>query len=192
MQTITRASVLLASAALASLALIVAGCGGDSEGPGIAQVGTSSTTTEPSADSETEDEGNPAAFSACMRKNGVPEFPDPNPEGGIRLRAGPGTGIDPESAEFKAAEKACRKLLPRGGEEASPAQQAQARERMLAFSACMRKNGVPNFPDPEFDGGAVRLRLPRGFEANSPQFKDAEKACQDLLPGVARGQRQLP
>ncbi|WP_217919877.1 hypothetical protein [Actinomadura sp. BRA 177] len=54
------------------------------------------------------------AFSKCMRDHGVSEFPDPKPDGTMLLKAGPGTGIDPESTEFKAAQKACGKLQPGG------------------------------------------------------------------------------
>lgn len=52
-------------------------------------------------------------YSKCMRDNGVPEFPDPDPEtGGIMLRAGPDSGLDPNDPTFKAAEKTCEKLRP--------------------------------------------------------------------------------
>ncbi|MEJ3747958.1 hypothetical protein WEI85_32295 [Actinomycetes bacterium KLBMP 9797] len=53
-------------------------------------------------------------YSKCMRDNGVAGFPDPDPEtGGIMLRGGPGSGLDPESAEFKAAQTKCESLRPR-------------------------------------------------------------------------------
>ncbi|MFB4311501.1 hypothetical protein [Actinomadura sp. GTD37] len=55
------------------------------------------------------------AFSKCMRDHGVAKFPDPKPDGRMLLKAGPGTGLNPESAEFKAAQKACDKLAPGGG-----------------------------------------------------------------------------
>lgn len=54
------------------------------------------------------------AFSKCMRDHGIGEFPDPKPDGSMLLKAGPGTGIDPESTEFKAAQKACDGLQPGG------------------------------------------------------------------------------
>jgi hypothetical protein len=54
-------------------------------------------------------------FSACMRSHGVPKFPDPDSNGGMQLRAGPGTGIDPSSPQFQAAQKACQALQPGGG-----------------------------------------------------------------------------
>lgn len=51
-------------------------------------------------------------FVGCMRENGVASFPDPQPDGRILINRG--AGVDPESAEFKAAEETCRKLLPGG------------------------------------------------------------------------------
>lgn len=49
-------------------------------------------------------------LSQCMRASGVPNFPDPEPGGGIRLNAG--KGLDPESASFQAAQKACAQFTP--------------------------------------------------------------------------------
>jgi hypothetical protein len=52
----------------------------------------------------------------------------------------------------------------------------------LAFSNCMRTNGMPNFPDPQhFVGGNVKLTLHQ-FGASSPQFQAAINACNYLLP----------
>lgn len=56
------------------------------------------------------------AMSRCMRSHGVPNFPDPTfqsgPGGavgvGIRLN---GSGIDPNSPSFQAAQKACASLF---------------------------------------------------------------------------------
>jgi hypothetical protein len=44
----------------------------------------------------------------CMRENGVPDFPDPDPStGGISIKAGKGGSLDPESQTFKNAQKKC-------------------------------------------------------------------------------------
>ncbi|HEX6674884.1 MAG TPA: hypothetical protein VF486_07645 [Actinomycetes bacterium] len=51
-------------------------------------------------------------YSQCMRQHGVPKFPDPQPNGGLLLRKG--SGVDPSSPTFKAADKTCQQLLPRG------------------------------------------------------------------------------
>jgi hypothetical protein len=54
-------------------------------------------------------------FSACMRAHGI-NLPDPQFNGnGATLRVGPDAGIDPNSAEYQAAQKACEKNLPNGG-----------------------------------------------------------------------------
>jgi hypothetical protein len=60
--------------------------------------------------------GQTLKFSACMRAHGLPGFRDPTVEhnGDIHL-GGPGSGIDHNSPRFRAAQQACRNLLPGGG-----------------------------------------------------------------------------
>lgn len=48
------------------------------------------------------------AYADCMREQGITDFPDPTADG-IDLT---GTGIDPDTEEFKAAHQACEALLP--------------------------------------------------------------------------------
>ncbi|TDB89766.1 hypothetical protein E1264_07160 [Actinomadura sp. KC216] len=60
------------------------------------------------------------AYAKCMRDNGVSKFPDPKPDGSMLLKAGKGTGIDPQSPEFKDAQKACAKFQPERGRKAPP------------------------------------------------------------------------
>ena len=54
------------------------------------------------------------AMSRCMRSHGVPNFPDPQfgsgPDGGIGVRLG-GSGINPSSPAFQAAQKACGSIF---------------------------------------------------------------------------------
>jgi hypothetical protein len=53
-----------------------------------------------------------AAFAACMRANGVPNFPDPNGQSG---QLGPNSAIAPTSAAFQAAINGpCLSLAPPG------------------------------------------------------------------------------
>lgn len=53
---------------------------------------------------------------------------------------------------------------------------------LLAFSQCMRSNGMPNFPDPQhFAGGHVKLTIQQ-VAAGSPHFQTAMRACNHLLP----------
>jgi len=52
-------------------------------------------------------------FVDCMRKHGVPNMPDPQSNGEMRI-----TGINPESPQFQSAMQTCRSLLPSGGSSA--------------------------------------------------------------------------
>jgi hypothetical protein len=53
------------------------------------------------------------ANARCMREHGI-DFPDPtfDPNGGARIKLG--KGLNPESAKFQAAQKACEKTMPNG------------------------------------------------------------------------------
>jgi hypothetical protein len=188
---------------VAIVAFLAAGCGGGGKAPSVASLppshgGTTTTQSAPSASSS----GAPSPgqhagvamkvpnladgekFSACMRSHGVPNFPDPNAQGVIQF--GSSNGIDPSSPKFQAAQQACRKVLPNGGQP-SPAQIAKAQKAALAFSACMRSHGVKDFPDPTFSGGGVQLRIGgkpgSDLDPSSPIFQKAQTACQGDLPG---------
>jgi len=51
----------------------------------------------------------------------------------------------------------------------------------VAYSACMRSHGVPNYPDPDSGG-----QLPKGdaqqFGVSDPQYQAAQQACEPVLP----------
>jgi hypothetical protein len=181
--------LLAAAPALAAVSLLAAGCGGDPSAAGVANLGattTSSSSSSSSGDGTKASTG--AAFSSCMRSHGVHGFPDPSSGGNLTI--GPSSGIDPNSATFKNAQKACQHLL--NIKPPSAAQQAQMQEQGLKFAACMRAHGVPKFPDPQFSPGTAQLRLDRqsGIDPNSPIFQAAQKTCQKLMPGSKNSPRQ--
>jgi hypothetical protein len=159
-------------------ALLAAGCGDDSA-EGDSDAGGSTATSGSGSDDQA------VQYSECMRENGVPNFPDPE-NGRLTLRAGPDSGIDPNSPEFQAAQEACQDLAPQGGPGGGAAN-PQLEEQVLEYAKCMRENGVPDFPDPQVSGGGVRMQLPQGVDANSPQFQQAQQACQDMLAGLGGG-----
>jgi hypothetical protein len=103
----------------------------------------------------------PIALSRCMRANGLSNFPDPTMgsggegfPGGIIQSIGGGLtadGITFNGPALSRAERACsRYLTPKGP---PPQLSASRRRELLAFAACMRSHGVPNFPDPPLSGG---------------------------------------
>lgn len=192
---------LIAFLVLAAVSVLAAGCGGGSPSAAVANIGSSTTTTTSSAQAgspgssgtsgATGGGGNltmqmkdGAKFAACMRSHGVPNFPDPGSGGSVTINQS--LGIDPDSPKFKAAQAACQKLLPRG-KEPTAQEQAKAQQQMLAFSACMRSHGVPDFPDPTFSNGRGTMKIAGGqgsdLDPSSPKFKAAQEACKDKLPG---------
>jgi hypothetical protein len=87
-------------------------------------------------------------FAACVRANGVREFPDPDASGGLTIDGVlNGSSLDPNSPAWKAAMGACKDLEPPGftGDHEVSAEEQEAR---LEFARCMRENGVNDFPDP--------------------------------------------
>jgi hypothetical protein len=53
-------------------------------------------------------------FAKCMRDHGISDFPDPEANGEIGIQIEPGTDLDPNNPQFKAAAHACQSLLPAG------------------------------------------------------------------------------
>jgi hypothetical protein len=166
------------------LSLLVSGCGGSS-GPGVAQAPKSSRSSSSATGGS--GKGDPAAYSACMRKHGVPNFPDPDSQGRLKITSGRSangqkTGVDVNSPRFRAAQQACQTLQPNGGR---PSRQEQEKEQqaMLKFSQCMRSHGVPHYPDPKFSpGGGTQMTIGKDVNPNSPQFNAAQQACKKLVP----------
>ncbi len=127
------------------------------------------------------------AFSECMRSHGVPNFPDPA-EGNLNLN---GTGINPSSPSFEAAQATCNKLQPDNGSSSIPPASKQQKEQLLAMSECMRSHRVPDFPDPttkpptstqgySIERGVASnlfLLVPNTIKVNSPAFQQAANAC---------------
>lgn len=160
-----RLGLVTAVATLAALTLLVAACGSSSGKQ------TATAAAPPSA---------ALKYAQCMRANGVPNFPDPDANGGFggiqrKLAGDPG---------FQAAQQACRGLAPGGVHQSSaPGFVAQLR----TFAQCMRKNGLPQFPDPDANRG-----FPPGteqFQAD-PNFPGALQACFGKLPAGMRNHEQ--
>jgi hypothetical protein len=126
------------------------------------------------------------AYAQCIRDNGLPEFPDPIPGRGIMLRRDQGMSFN--DPRYLAAQEACQDLRP-AGLGGGDIDDEERMEMMLAFSQCMRDNGVPGFPDPA-PGSGGRLVMPGGqlpFDPNSSTFQAAVQACQSHIQGGMMG-----
>jgi hypothetical protein len=166
-----RTGVLTTSAALACV-LAVAACGGS------AKPKRSASKSDPML-----------AFSKCMRAHGVTNFPDPNGHG-LNIA---GTGINPRSPAFEAAQSTCFKKMPGGGPNSHPATAQQIKQADTA-AQCMRAHGVTGYPDPIIStapptslnqnnyssieaGNGMIIAIPKSINEQSPVFVKAQKVC---------------
>jgi len=108
-----------------------------------------------------------------MRTHGVPNYPDPDPDGQFPPLQEGRNGVTQQTVQ--SAQKACQHLI--SGGQATPQQQQGRLSQSLKFSQCMRAHGVPNFPDPYSLNGGVGYNL-NGVDTNSPQYQSAEQTCQ--------------
>jgi hypothetical protein len=169
--TLERPAALVA---VTLLALLVAGCGGG--GSGVASVGSATTSSTAAT------QNGPLAYSACMRSHGVPKFPDPNSSGVIPKEQV--VAVNPGSPQFEAAQRACQRLQPNGGQP-NRAEVAQHLGDMLAFARCMRTHGVANFPDPTSSGELTHETLASaGIDIHQPAVLQAADACVSVTHGA--------
>jgi hypothetical protein len=158
-------------AAVAATASFVVACGGGEE--------------ETASPANARDKNRQAMldYARCMRENGV-DMPDPKFEGGrVTMRAGgPGQKINED--EMRAAEKACAKYQDAiEAPDLSDEDKAEMKAAALANAKCMRENGVPDFPDPQFDEkGGARIKIDKSLDPESPTFQKAMKACEKTMP----------
>jgi hypothetical protein len=131
-----------ALSALALVALVGAGCGASARsGSGTPAGGTTTPGgTGTVVDNSAADQDKGVRFSECIRRHGVPHFPDPNAKGEYVF------GIDVTPAVWRKAVDACKDLEPPGAlsGKRSPKLQSAA----LRFAECVRRHGVKDFPDP--------------------------------------------
>ena len=165
--------------------VVAAACAGGSKNPGVASLGSSGPTTTAAPDAPSPIGGggpsDPAFqaqqlnFARCMQAHGITNFPD---SGELKITS----GIDPNSAQFQAAQHACQSLLP--GLAQTPSQKAAANDAALKFAKCMRAHGVPNFPDPNGQGVINMTGTGINIGPDSP----AGRACQALDKGFMMSQ----
>jgi hypothetical protein len=167
-------------------AVLLAACGGSTKPPG-----TGSGSNGSAARSLKGVAVDAYKQSACMRRHGVKNFPDPTVVTNAHQQM-IGIHITPaitSSPSFKSAQKACAHLMPQGNstlDAAAAQRQQQARtEAILAFAACMRSHGFKNFPDPDSQGDLTPTMLQRAnINLQQPALKPAAYAC----VAVTRGQ----
>jgi len=165
------------AAAIASIAVLAAGCG-------------SSSPASPNAASAASFTAAAFKYSSCMRNHGLSSFPDPTmtDHNGQQVAYLTATiPINPSPA-FKSAQNACRGILPTpiNASAAQLAQQQQAREQhLLAFAKCLRSHGIPDFPDPTSQGQlTLEMVNAAGIDLHAPTVLTAAKSCLGTSDGT--------
>jgi hypothetical protein len=180
---------LAALVGVLALTLGVAACGGGNQNDGVASLsGANKPTTTTTAAGPPSKQEAALAFARCMRQHGI-NMPDPQFSGNKitqELKGGPGSK-GPDDPTFKAAQQACNKYLPNGGQPIRPDPQEQ--QQMLAFARCMRQHGI-NMPDPNPNGGGIVIGPKTGVNPDDQKFKAAEQACQQYAPKGGEKQEQ--
>lgn len=178
-RTLRRANPL--AVALVGVGLFVSACGGPTSS-GVASIGSSSTPS-----TLTGGAGNSGApptpkqlqamtvFAGCVRRHGLPQFPDPPFANGELNKL----GFRKSSPQMEAATKACHSDALAAGVVETPEEIQQHLEQMLMIAQCMQANGYPNFPDPNAQGG---LAVPSDLNPETSQYAAAAKKC-DAPPG---------
>jgi hypothetical protein len=161
---IRRAAALAAALALAGLTA----CAGTGSTPVSAQQATYQQALK---------------FSQCMRAHGEPGFPDPQSDGSILIN---GRDDHLSGGLLQSATRACQRYMPKSP-PLTAAQQRQLTAEALRFVACMRRHGLPGFPDPEVNSHGIAMQLPGGMAPNSPAVQAAQRACGSLMPGRPGG-----
>jgi hypothetical protein len=169
---------------VAALALMLAfsatGCArAATNDPQVASAQTGATASAGPSTAAAEDPDAALKFSQCMREHGISWFPDPV---GGRMEVNMPRGQD--QTKMNAAQDACKKFMPNGGKP--PKMSPEMLEKLRQLAKCMRDNGVPNFPDPDPDGGLAIDGNKVGSGPGDPTFDKADKACAQFHPKEER------
>jgi hypothetical protein len=162
-------------AALATVALIGAGCSNGSAENGNTGAGTG-------GNKKATDRDKAVKFAECVRENGVSDFPDPNAKNDFEY------GVSVSPAVWKKAIDACKELQPPG--TLSSKRSTKQQSASLRFAQCIRENGVKDFPDPV--NGQPLVNTNRIPSSNKPGgmtiLNAAMQKCGDLVEEAAGSQ----
>lgn len=166
---------------LVAIAMIGVACGGGGGG------GRDETGGAMAADKQQEQL---LSFAQCMREHGV-DMPDPeiDDDGLVMIGSGP-DGADVSREDMEEAQQACQDLMP-AMEEPTEKERAEMEDALLEFAECMRDHGI-DMPDPS-EGGFIGSTdgdegdVGPAVDFDDPDFKAAQEACGDLLPGRPGG-----
>ena len=93
-------------------------------------------------------------------------------------------GVDLSSREFQAAFASCASILTSAGAfsfDFDPELQAIFQDQLQQFSQCMRREGVPDFPDPIAGTSGIPYPIAAFEDFTSDAFQSALETCQQQI-----------
>ena len=186
-------TILAATAAVALTALALAGCSSSGSSPSqVASIGTSSapgTSSGASADpgTSTSSGGTRATiagnvtpllneWAACERSHGDPDQTDPTVSAGGVIYIYVPQGAQP-AGDLHERAGTCSQYVAQAANElkaANPVAPPPDQAEQLKYVACMRANGVPNYPYPNGDQTTFNGT---GVDPNSPAVERVNQLC---------------
>jgi hypothetical protein len=179
------------------VALALAACSSSGASGGVASLDeTATTTTTDPQQGQTSTEDALLAYAQCMRDQGI-DMPDPtfDGEGGFGLRVQPGAEGTFDRQHMDAARQACQQYLEGIQQNFQRPDLSQIQDNLIAFSQCMRDQGISDFPDPDLSdfgpgsGGGPTTGGDGGFgpfagvDFSDPAVQAAAQACQGEFGG---------
>jgi hypothetical protein len=165
-----RAAMASRFAALLVAAAGLSACGGSSS-PHVASPGTSSGANgRTGSTSTTIGHVNPTQlldeWATCMRNHGDPDQRNPTIDAHNVIHLTYPMGYNPKSQGGNGTTNSCDAYLTEASYALGGQPPVQNPSKMLAFSVCMRANGVPDFPDPTNTGGTYHFPIAVRFNDN--------------------------
>jgi hypothetical protein len=154
--------------------ITLAGCSGASSGPG----GQASSPQQQARAVW-------AAYARCVRAHGYPDFPDPQVNSlGKPIFAEP-AGAKSIGLRMQGTCGPILRRLPAAAQGRTPVTPAELRQEVL-FAGCMRRHGLPEWPDPRPDGSFPLASTPYAHMGKSGPVLAALQACQryDTFGGI--------
>lgn len=160
---------------MGALVLLTVSCSPSAEPPPVSTATTSTAAAPLTAEQAV------AEFQSCLADQGliVPDLP--LDEGGRPDLSALADSVDKNSIEWRDAMTACAGVMASNGAldlSGNPELAEAVRARLVAFSTCMRSQGVEAFPDPpaDFDGTTPPFPLSR-IPMADPDLGSAAEAC---------------
>ncbi len=201
-ETRSRPAVSRRLAALIALPLVLSACGGEKKEADIASASSPSEAAPPASSAAPKAEGKSAfydaqlAYTQCMRKEGLKDWPDPTLSGYADWTKIEKIQEEEERKDSQVklgdAMQACKEPMQKAMQLEPEKDQQKVYESLLAHAQCMRANGVSKFTNPAMlngiaqPGGDPSPANPQ-ISPDSPAYKQAETACRDKLIEQAQG-----